>query len=73
MSNVEKNDWHKVERKGNVIEYTDSDGVWMKEKYNDKGNIISRKDSFGNWDKFEYVKIEGKNETKVTRTQGPKK
>ena len=63
-------DWNKVERKGNAIQYTDSDGVWMTEKYNDAGNIVSRKDSFGNWDKFEYVEVKGETKLKVIHTKG---
>ena len=48
--------WIKVTTTNGVINYTDSDGVWLKETYNNKGNITSRLDSFGTWEKFTYKK-----------------
>jgi YD repeat-containing protein len=56
MINIKNDDgsWYKAETEGKVLTYTDSDGVWMKEKYDQKGRIVSREDSFGNWEKFAY-------------------
>jgi hypothetical protein len=74
MTYIENEDgsWIKSELKNKVLEYTDSDGVWMKETYNEEGNIVSRKNSFGDWDKFEYVKVAGESKHKVIHTKGTK-
>jgi len=48
--------WIKVTTTGRVLNYTDSDGAWLKETYNNKGNITFRLDSFGAWEKFTYKK-----------------
>jgi hypothetical protein len=48
--------WVKVSTEKGTLTYTDSDGVWMKETYNNKGNITYRVNSFGAWDKFTYKK-----------------
>ena len=64
--------WYKCETLDGVITYTDSDGVWMKETYNNKGNIVHRENSFGDWSKFTYAKDPVKNKLVAVETKGTK-
>ena len=41
-------------KKGNRIYWEDSNGYWLKRKYNEKGNEIYFEDSNGYWAKTEY-------------------
>lgn len=58
MRSVNQNDgsWCQAITHKNEIRYTDSDGVWMTEKFNGDGLINSRLDSFGRIDKYVYRK-----------------
>lgn len=76
MRRIESEDgsWCQCVTKGNVIHYTDSDGVWMKETYDKKGRITNRLNSYGAWDKFTYKKDPLKNNKEVLfeHTKGQK-
>jgi YD repeat-containing protein len=63
--------WYQCVTEGNIIHYTDSDGVWMKETYDKKGRITDRLNSYGAWDKFSYKKdLVKKKEVLFEHTKG---
>jgi len=54
--------------KTRTLDYSDTDGDWLKEAYNAQGNIIKRTSNFGVWFTAEYIST-GKAKHRLKRTE----